>query len=510
MVKKNNSLWFPPLQTSMSYSQCMQALSDEDVFRGLLGYGLFAENIPNIFSSIAFMEFCEKMKPTFHKEGVDYIRYESIRNTNIVRMMGVPNPFAYFDLCTEIKKNWGKIQQHFYTQTINHSYKVSRIHVRKQQGTLKIFSMGYKPWILDDDPKPDLRIGARIVVHADISSFFPSICTHAIPWALEGKPDAKEKKVKWIHQLDLAVSRVKYGETNGILIGPHASHIISEIILTKVDNILMDSYSYQRNIDDYLAYVQSYDAAEQFIFDLRSELKKYDLLLNDKKTKVIYLPESIETEWTNRLKYETPVGVDDVLSYRDVQRFLDLVLSLMKNNNDDSAILKYALKILHKKKFNKGANICAQKFFLQMAVIYPYLYPYLDSLVFDTFRVDSVIIEAWCNEHFCYHYDRGNYEAIAYMLYYAIKYNFNIVDFSVEKLTNCPDCIVKTIGSLYFYKKFPRYKNIKRTIYDHAIHFYEIQEIANQFWLFWYTVLNENDLAIEWKQIKKHKISFVA
>lgn len=487
----------------------MQALSDVDVFRGLLGYGMFAENMPKIFTSVGFMNFCETMAPSFSKKGRDYVRYESMRNINVVRMMGIPNPFAYFNLCKVISENWSRLKGHFDLQTMNHSYKVSRIHVRKRQGTAKIFEMGYKPWRLDDTPSADLKIGARVAVHADISSCFPSICSHAIPWAIAGKPYSKQKKNDWLKDLDSAIMGIKYDETNGILIGPHASSIISETILTKVDNKLMETYSYQRNIDDYLGYCKSTDLAEEFIFSLRSELKVYDLHLNNKKTKITNLPEPIETEWTNKLKSEVPIGVNNIVGYAEMQRFLDLVLSLLENNNENSAILKYALKILRKKKFTKGARICAQKFLLQFAVIYPYLYPYLDTLAFDLFDLDQTIIGAWCNEHFSFHNERGNYEAVAYMLCYAIKYNFKIDDFSVDKLIDSPDCVIKTIGSLYFKKHFPKGKKIKKDIYANAIELNKNPAISDQYWLYWYTVLTENDLSDDWKNIKKQKVSFI-
>lgn len=45
-----------------------------------------------------------------------------------------------------------------------------------------------------------------------------------------------------------------HGETHGILIGPHSSNILSEIILTVVDRKLYEKhYRYVRAIDDYIA-----------------------------------------------------------------------------------------------------------------------------------------------------------------------------------------------------------------------------------------------------------------
>ncbi len=54
--------------------------------------------------------------------------------------------------------------------------------------------MNYSNWKTDGTPEPDLLIGKRYLVKADISTCFPSIYTHSIPWALIGKDDAKARR----------------------------------------------------------------------------------------------------------------------------------------------------------------------------------------------------------------------------------------------------------------------------------------------------------------------------
>lgn len=56
--------------------------------------------------------------------------------------------------------------------------------------------MSYSNWKTDGTPEPDLLIGKRYVVKADISTCFPSIYTHSIPWALAGKATAKKNSRK--------------------------------------------------------------------------------------------------------------------------------------------------------------------------------------------------------------------------------------------------------------------------------------------------------------------------
>ena len=51
--------------------------------------------------------------------------------------------------------------------------------------------MGYKNWRIDGTPEPDIFLGKRYMVTADISKCYPSIYSHAIAWALAGKSVAK-------------------------------------------------------------------------------------------------------------------------------------------------------------------------------------------------------------------------------------------------------------------------------------------------------------------------------
>ena len=74
---------------------------------------------------------------------------------------------------------------------------------------------------------------------------------------------------------------MRNGETHGLLIGPHSSNLLSEVILTVVDKILYDKgYRFVRNIDDYDCYVGSQDDAKLFLRDLEEILREFDLPLD--------------------------------------------------------------------------------------------------------------------------------------------------------------------------------------------------------------------------------------
>lgn len=114
---------------------------------------------------------------------------------------------------------------------------------------------------------------------ADISNCFPSVYSHSISWALVGKTVAKSKskpsdRNEWFNQIDFYTRNLKHGETNGVLIGPHSSNLISEIILVTVDNELTkQDFKYIRNIDDYTCYVDSYEESDRFFYVYPKNLK---------------------------------------------------------------------------------------------------------------------------------------------------------------------------------------------------------------------------------------------
>jgi hypothetical protein len=278
------------------YTNYKNDITDTELYDGLVGYGIFAEKIPDFLTSVDFLDFTKTLTFPINDKPKDYIRYSSMRNINIPRPLAIPEPFAYANQAKSLSNNWLNLQNHFRDNTINDSFKVSRIHLRKLKDKPELFEMNYKNFLKDGDPEQDIVIKSKYVALADISNCFPSIYSHSISWALVGKTYAKQKskstdKNEWFNQIDFNTRNLKFGETNGVLIGPHSSNLISEIILVSVDNELTkQGFKYIRNIDDYTCYVETYEDADRFFLCLSEELKKYELVLNSKKSKIIPLP----------------------------------------------------------------------------------------------------------------------------------------------------------------------------------------------------------------------------
>jgi hypothetical protein len=456
-----------------------------------------------------------------------------MRNINIPRVLSIPHPIAYSNQCEVLRKKWFKLRKYFKEKTKDNSYKVSRIHIRKIDNSSKvfktcyqdmddidlndypelevnhIFEMGHKNFCTDDYPEPKLMIGKKYLVKADISNCFPSIYTHSIPWALVGKEVSKFNKTddtKWYNQIDEKCRNIKEAETHGILIGPHASNIISEIILVAVDKELTDlKYEYIRNIDDYTCYVKTREDAEKFLIDITSELKKYNLVLNHKKTEILELPLASIEHWIRKINTFIFPDENTKLKLNEIRAFLDIALDLMKNNRENSAILNYAIKVLSNKKMTDNAKQYFIDTIHHLVLIYPYLIPLLEDKVFENFNVSISEIKKISKNILDIAKDKKLYEAMSYAVYFSIKYNFILTRDLFDVINNNRDTVLMLLAYLHD-KKFINHSSVTRKYKDLAK---SLKDDIDEYWLFVYEVLTVGLLEDEWKKMKQESVSFI-
>lgn len=491
----------------------MNDISPDELYKRLLAYGLFTEKLPPILSSEAFYNYCITLNTPFTDGWRQYIYHESMRNINVPRPLGIPNPMAYQKLCRCLADNWDKLQTHFSNQTSNQNYKISRIHIRKLGKSNAFFSMSYSNWKTDGTPEPDLLIGNRYIVRADISTCFPSIYTHAIPWALVGKTYAKEHSRKsdqseWYNQIDHLTQNCKNGETHGLLIGPHASNLLSELILTVIDKRRYDAgWRYIRNIDDYTCYVDTYESGQKFLIALGEELRNFDLSLNFKKTEIEELPVASVEQWVRKINSVSIMQRNGKLDFIGARAYLDSAIELMQTNKMNSAILNYAIKVLAGQELTPNAKEYCIKTIFHLCLIYPYLVPLLEKSVFEKFSVSGVEIEKLSQKLFEKGLDEKNYELICYALYFSIKYGFEIVKVDPDDAIASNSCLFKLFAFLYFKKNNNDTANKKMK--SHARNLASNEDDFNRNWLFVYEILPQSDLKGEWKPLKRAGISFV-
>lgn len=500
----------------------MKQISKDEIFSGLLGYGLFADRLPPFLTSVNYLNYALS-NPLSNKKFVSqYVFYDNYRNINIPRILAIPTPFAYENLCRVISENWISLQDYFTKKTINNSYKISRIHLRKLAKTHSLFKMNYDNWKIDGFPEPDLLIDKKYLVKADISNCFPSMYTHSLAWALATKTIAKQnahEQTEWYNKIDNYSQKIKDRETHGFLIGPHVSNLLSEIILVDIDEKLSAKWNYIRKIDDYSCYVKSKEESEEFLLDLITELKKYDLLINQKKISVIELPQTAEDDWRislNKAKYLL-YSNPPCISYNNLKNYLDTVVELTKRYKD-AAILNYALKILsgikkasHSKKvkikFSENAITYYKKIIVHYTLLYPYLIQFFEESVILPFELTKEEICKFANLFFIEGMTKKNYELCSYALLFSIKNNSLINSFEIKTIIDSEHCILLLLSYLYADKH--NLGEGKTKLFNFAKQLSLNKDDFERNWIFVYEVLSKDDLDNEWKCIKKKKITFI-
>lgn len=509
----------------VTYGKLMRSITKEKIFKGLLAYGLFSDKLPDVFDCGEFYNFCKNNKITFKEVASDYVIFDIVRNINIPRQLGIPTPFSHYFLCKCIADNWDNIVEHFDMCTKNNSHKVSRVHVRNQERSEKIFEMNYKPWKLDGTPSDDLIIGESVVVHTDIASCFNSIYTHAIPWAIIGKANEKSNlKSKnnnlWYDDIDRCCRNTTYGETHGILIGPVTSNVISEIVLVRIDKCLVDKgYRFIRSIDDYECYAENEIRAQEFIRDLSCELRKYNLQLNHKKTKIEKLPQAAVEHWVRKLQGISFFDSNGYVTYNRVKSYLDYAVELSQLHEVNLAIVFYAIKALAgaKDKMSKNAREYVIKDVMHLAYIYPYLLPCMGEFVFDTYVCSLEMIKKYIGLFFREDSKMVHYEPLWISIFYSLEYGFEIdgLNNRWDYYMTIDDVILKLFMWLYAkrYCKKEFCKGLRDEARKIAVTDYE------RYWIFIYEVLDIDDFnkignggsvkLDNWKLLKEKGISFL-
>lgn len=498
------------------YAEFMDEITADELYEGLLGYGMFANKLPPVFTSVPFFDYCQANNPTFDKERHDYVYYSSMRNVNIPRSFGVPTPMKYQRLCAVLRDNWEDLKQHFHQQTDHQKYRVSRIHLRKLFGKKELFEMNYKNWRIDGNPETGLlflqRQGAsKFIVKADISTCFPSIYSHALPWALVGKDVAKancKNDSLWYNKIDIACYTLKNGETHGLLIGPYASNLLSEVILTVVDKKLYDlGYRYYRNIDDYECFVDSYEQAQCFLHELEEALREFDLPLNHKKTAILPLPVAMAEKWVHKLKSYLAI-YKEIIDYNEVNAYLDLALSLATETGD-SAVLNYAIKTLAGIKLTANAKKLAAQRIMHMSDVYPYLVKLMEDSVFAPFSVGPAEIKRYADALYYDAKSSHNYEALSYAVYFSLKHGFTLNELDINWVIERGDCVLLLMTWLYYLKL--NHGNRRAT--DLRPLRKEAERLSDsnmdRYWLFCYEAIAMSNLKGDWKVLKRAGVSFI-
>lgn len=265
----------------------------------LVQNGYFPRELPPPFSSGKFAALIERDRDALPKKAVktQCVRHNLAGPSGMRRPLGVPNPRSFLLLAEEFERQWSAIYDHLYDR----SFSMSRPEIPEDpdRAVRPRFRIGEHHRLRPRDWR-----GQRYVLITDVSRFYPSLYTHSIPWALEGKQKAKSNIGNTdSDRLDKALRDTSDGQTMGVPIGPDTSFLAAEIVLSAVDKSLSSKIEMRghRYIDDYELAFPTRSQAEEALAMLEESLSEYELTINFDKTEILELPQPFHLDWIHDL-----------------------------------------------------------------------------------------------------------------------------------------------------------------------------------------------------------------
>jgi hypothetical protein len=232
------------------------------------------------------------------------------------RTFGIIHPQIHNDIAYHISRNWGVIVDAMFpcdSKVSSYSFPIPIDATNPGRvGFLRSGRMIYEFLNMTEDDLAAVAYRFAHVVKADIKSFYPSIYTHSIAWAIHGKKMIRQPANlhNYLHvgnRLDKLFQNANDGCTNGIPIGPVVSDIVSEIVASAVDRLfcremakMAIEYEAVRFKDDYRILVKTSEDGKAAIKALQKSLKEYNLELSDEKTQISSLPNGLFRQWVSK------------------------------------------------------------------------------------------------------------------------------------------------------------------------------------------------------------------
>jgi hypothetical protein len=323
------------------------------ILNGLLTRGYFPKELPPRFDSEMFGISLSQQSnvipeiATF-KNWTKPCSYNLARAGNTRRKLSILNPISFYRLANCVAENWEELDIKARTSHLSLS---TLVETSEGRALKKAHDLNERP-----AQRAKLRAHSKYVLCSDISRFYPSIYTHTIPWAIDGKKAAKTNmgdKNRLGNKLDKLSQFAQDGQTFGIPIGPDTSHMIAEILLSAVDSELKVRGLQKglRFVDDYEFGFRTLSEAEEGLAKFREVLAMFELELNEAKTNIFKLPITLEDTAFSELRcfrFQTFEFPQKTLLFKYFDRAFELASQKPKEG-----ILKYAISRLSSVKIEK-------------------------------------------------------------------------------------------------------------------------------------------------------------
>ncbi|KAA9234323.1 RNA-directed DNA polymerase [Aerococcus mictus] len=302
---------------------------------------------------------------------VNYTLFANKNGKYSWRPLTLIHPLAYVDLINLIckKDNWNSIVKILRNSKLENIKCMSiPLKALKSQQQSKETILNW--WRNMEQTQIALSLKYESMLYTDITDCYSSIYTHSIEWAIDGKDSAKEnRKIKGKNKglgrkIDIKLSKMQFGQTNGIPQGSVLMDVIAEIVLAAIDVELeseinkyfrdtksVNSYRILRYRDDYKVFVNNRQDAEQILKILTQVLMPWNFKLSERKTSFSdnLILDSIKSDKLHWNK--TAALFTNKATKISIQKELIEILNLSKIYPNSGSLSK-AMTSLYKNKIN--------------------------------------------------------------------------------------------------------------------------------------------------------------
>jgi hypothetical protein len=287
--------------------------------KSLVEFGYFPAELPPPFHTSELARFRKSVLDIWSTFPNEYPRsthetFSVPRTSKIRRNLALVNPVAQLHLSKIIADYWVEIRKHLKGES--YALEVPDIST---EGSRAVSPPDFP---LVAMRRADISSQFDHALVSDISRFYGTLYTHAIPWALHDKAWCKSNlntsayKNSLGAKLDRAIRKGQDNQTLGIPVGPDTSRIISEIIGVSIDQIVQKRIALSRDnafrlVDDWFIGFDNAGEAEDAIATLAIGCREYELELNSEKTHTIHAAPSVENLWPTELReYRFKSGIN--------------------------------------------------------------------------------------------------------------------------------------------------------------------------------------------------------
>ncbi len=353
----------------------------------MIARGLLPENLPPTFSSDKLWSALDGDTAGYRVSGSvtgQACVYNASKRGGHRRTFSLPHPLFVREQAIFLREHWAHISDIF----DGASGSVSR-PIIDHAGPRSVRITSHQ-----DLPRLQLQRLSRFryCLVTDVSRFYSSIYTHALPWAINGKAAAKadqstSSSTVFGNRLDFALRQSQAKQTIGIAVGPDTCKVIAEILMSAVDRRFIELSgskppAYLRHVDDYWIGGNSVEACEKHLQNLRLAMREYELDINEAKTITLPTQQVFRQSWSSGFERD----IRDALrpsgrrAGSDIVSVVGSVIEQAARGGDDG-IIKRAVRVIDEQKLWSADWELLEHFLVQCAVQFPHSIDYVARVV---------------------------------------------------------------------------------------------------------------------------------